>query len=131
MRIKWREIYGYMVSNEGNVKSRLGKPVKLRLSKSGRPYVSLSVNGQRVNKTLAVLVLECFVGERPNSDCVVGYKDKNWLNNRLDNIFWKDKVQAMIRYDIQNSTAGDFEMSLHHSLPIEMIRRIRSEPSED
>lgn len=131
MRVKWREIYGYMVSNEGNVKSRFGKPVKTRLSPSGRPYVALSVNGQRMNKTLAVLVLECFMGERPTPECMVGYKDGNLLNNRLDNLFWKDNIAGILRYDIQNSTVGDLEMSLHHSLPVEMIRRIRNEPRED
>jgi len=92
----WKSISGsdglYEVSNFGNIKSvnfkRSGNSKILNVySKTGYSVATISINKKATKKFVHVLVLEAFIGPRPE-----GYQachnDGNSLNNRLDNLRW-------------------------------------------
>lgn len=100
----WKNMYGwedlYEISNLGNIKSkqRNGKtmfgerayggnvvnPIK---TSSGYPAVNLTKSGVRKQMHIHVLVLETFVGKRPDK-YEACHNNGNRLDYRLDNLRW-------------------------------------------
>lgn len=111
--VEYRELPynpGYRVGSDGTVWSRIGKrsksmpkgcplslkdewrPLSLRLnSRSGRLQVKIySASLQFRLRHVAQLVLEAFVGERPEKmECC--HNDGDKMNNRLENLRWDSK----------------------------------------
>ncbi len=102
----WRDIPGYKgfyrVSDRGRVISldrviiRNGSLAHLRpkflklghLPKSGRPYVFLCKGGEKNLRLIHRLVLEAFVGPRPEGMECCHFPDRDPHNNRLENLRW-------------------------------------------
>ena len=84
---EWKWINNYIgiyaISNCGKVYSYKSKRYrKATLSKEGYLYVTLHGNGKPLKKFIHTLVLETFVGPRPNNESIARhYPDQNKLNN--------------------------------------------------
>ena len=91
---------GYIVSNMGRVRNKLGKPVNPQKDQHG--YLSAGIRLEK-NKPLKILmhrmVAEAFIpNQDPQTLTVVGHKDNDRLNNKLGNLQWmsiKDKSVAI------------------------------------
>lgn len=98
----WKPVFGYEkyeVSNDGQIRSwvmrarpdaRRETPRILTLVMAGqdrRPAISLSKNGKSKRFYIHTLVLEAFVGPRPNG-CEACHNDGNVQNNCVDNLRW-------------------------------------------
>jgi len=93
---------GYFVGDDGSVwtskvkggngraAGRLGnlKPMATHLGRRGYVQVSLDVNGRNRSRLVHQLVLEAFVGPKPNGMEGCHYPDHDKRNNRLDNLRW-------------------------------------------
>jgi hypothetical protein len=76
----------YYALEDGTViNSGSGKPLKQWLNPNGYYYVVMSVNGNRVSRTVHSIIAECFVGERP-CGLVVDHIDGNPHNNNASNL---------------------------------------------
>lgn len=101
---EWRPVVGweslYQVSNQGRVR-RLGcSPRKTNVGANGYNVVSLSRNGQTTLHTTHSLVLEAFVGSRPQG-CEARHKNHNRADARVENLEWgtaqdnsRDRVES-------------------------------------
>ena len=102
---KWRAVVGYEgsyeVSSLGGVRSldRVvtypngvkrkfeGRFLKLAIGQGGYPSVQLKINGVRKSAFVHHLVLEAFVGPRPDG-CIALHWDDNRNDNRVENLRW-------------------------------------------
>lgn len=92
---------GYCFGNDGCVfgcRNKNGKPgfsprgwyrFKITSNPNGRLYVGLiNSDGVNIRVSVAALVLEAFVGPRPPGMEACHFPDKDFTNNRLDNLRW-------------------------------------------
>lgn len=101
----WKDVVGYegyyQVSNQGRVKSIVSNKRKNRKDvefilnqtrkKTGRLTVNLCVNDKRNTQFVHTLVLNAFVGPRPEGyECCHNDDDKN--NNTLENLRWDTHI---------------------------------------
>lgn len=96
----------YWVTSHGRVFSTKqlfqanARELKQTPSPSGYPMVTLFSDGKRMQRTVHSLVLECFVGPRPEGMDACHY-DGTRDNNRLDNLRWDTRegnLQDMVRH---------------------------------
>lgn len=119
----WKEIAGYegkyLVSDEGDVMSLprektnqfgtfMTKGKILKPGKRGNEghlyyFVILSNNGKNESKSVHRLVAEAFL-ENPQNLPEVNHKDKNQLNNHVENLEWCDR-QYNIEYSKNKKVA--------------------------
>lgn len=115
---RWLPVMGweglYEVSDSGQVKGprALLKPWPIN---SGRLQVHLSRPGQRVARYVHTLVLEAFVGPRPNGHegC---HRDDVPSNNTLDNLYWGTRAENeadKVRRGAQSRGEGRPAAKLH------------------
>lgn len=89
---------GYKVSKQGAVIGKSGRLLKARPrtpSRTGNiPYLAVAVfaNGSRKERYVHHLVLEAFVGPRPEH-MEARHLDGDHANNRLDNLSWGTKEE--------------------------------------
>lgn len=99
---EWRVISdftNYSVSNFGNVKNnKTNKLLKLN-KKAGYYHVSLTNNTTRKNFKVHRLVCFAFL-ENPENKPEVNHKDKNKLNNNLENLEWVTRKENCIHRSI-------------------------------
>lgn len=127
----WKVIPGYPyyeISNLGNIRSWKGRGRNGGLLKTPRVkrafvggdgylFVKLQQNGKRTNYRVHRLVLESFIGKRPNG-MVARHLDGNRLNPSLDNLKWstqKENMADMVQHGTRpmgethhNSTISDY-----------------------
>ena len=102
---EWRHVVGYEgsyeVSSLGRVRSldRVitypnggkrkfeGRVLKLAMGQGGYPSVQLKMNGHRESVFVHHLVLESFIGPRPDG-CIALHWDDNRHDNRVENLRW-------------------------------------------
>ena len=90
----WLPIAGwegsYEVSNQGRVKSyKTSQPrvLKNQRDKNGRQHVTLRRAGTQITALIHILVLEAFVGPRPEGQCGLHWDDDR-SNNSVENLRW-------------------------------------------
>ena len=107
---------GYRVGDDGSVWSRNGRGVwrgkwkQLRRSYNwgGYAMAGISRNGKSRTRPVHLLVLECFVGPRPNGLWAC-HNDGNQKNNRLSNLRWDTPSANMadcLRHGTHTSISG-------------------------
>jgi len=64
-------------------------------NKGGYLSVNLSLDGKLYYRAVSALVLEAFIGPRPDGAEACHFPDHSPLNNRLDNLRWGSKVENM------------------------------------
>lgn len=100
---------GYFVGDDGSVwtsKAKGGndrrpgrrgdlKPLKLQRNKRGYCHVGLDVGGTNKMRFVHQLVLEVFVGPKPDGMEACHYPDQDKANNRLGNLRWDTHAENM------------------------------------
>lgn len=85
MKLELKDFRGYYVTSEGDVIGKRGHVLKGKVTWDGYREVVLSDGLRRRSARVHTLIMENFVGERPEGH-VVNHKDSNKLNNSLDNL---------------------------------------------
>jgi len=139
----WKDVVGYegiyQVSNNGRVRSMtrivvdsIGIPRKYKgriLSQilNERYYVvSLCHKGDQKNVGIHSLVLESFVGPRPEGMEACHFPDRDVTNNRLENLRW-DTHLANQQDKIIHGTSSKGEKNCKAKVTEDIVRKIRSE----
>lgn len=96
-------IEGYEVSNMGRVRSLKYKHPQLMLTydtRQGYEKVVLRCDGRNLGRTVHRMVLEAFVGPRPEGH-VCEWKNGRIWDNKLKNLRWvaRDKAKSRFRPD--------------------------------
>ncbi len=121
LEVEYREIPGYpgyLAGSDGSIwtTKRSGQPRRMSPTLTDRGYfrVTLFVNGKDVSRFVQTLVLEAFIGPRPQGMQACHYPDKCPRNNCVENLRWdtqseneKDKFR-----DREPSTATEKKCSL-------------------
>lgn len=85
---EWRDVPGYegyyQASDDGQIRS-VSRVLRPGNGAQGTPFVILSKNGVHANRKVAHLVMEAFVGPRPEGLCVLHWDDVK-TNNHLSNL---------------------------------------------
>ena len=94
MQEEWRtikEFPSFGISNWGRVRRiKTGRLLKVRMDKgkgAGSYIVRICVEGKQYYRSVAKLVAEAFIGEMPNPNSIVMYKDHDRSNLNVDNIY--------------------------------------------
>lgn len=77
----------YLVSDDGTIFSKRGKPLKPSINHKGYEMVNLLVNGRRIGIAVHTLVARAFC-EGYTEGYTVNHKDGNKLNNCSSNLEW-------------------------------------------
>lgn len=77
----------YEASNIGNIRSSR-QILTPSLSTSGYKHVCLSINKKPKTQYVHRLVVEAFLPTPNSKNLIVNHKDKNKLNNNVDNLEW-------------------------------------------
>jgi hypothetical protein len=108
MKEEWRALErfpGYEVSNIGRVKSfKRNKESLLKhcITKQGYALVCLSVNNKKFTSYIHRLVAEAFIIRKSHlslETAVVNHKDKNRINNSVDNLEWVTPSENIFHRD--------------------------------
>lgn len=96
-----KEYPGYRVGSDGSIwscrkpsgpKALIGtewKRLAQIINSSGRPVITLMLpKGKKKIRPIHQLVLEAFVGPRPDGMVARHFPDRNMLNNNLSNLMW-------------------------------------------
>lgn len=90
-RERWLSVKGwegfYEVSDQGRIRRNGCLPRKLTIGPSGYPVCSLNKPGFQTLKQVHTLVLEAFVGSKPNGGHA-RHADHNRADSRLSNLSW-------------------------------------------
>lgn len=116
---EWRPVVGYEdyydISSYGRIRSK--RPAKAGILRpvtfGGGKHIGLSKDGKRRCKLIHVLVLEAFVGPKPDGkECA--HFDGNNRNNRLGNLRWatpKENSDDKTRHGTQTAQRAFREIS--------------------
>jgi hypothetical protein len=131
----WRPVVGYEgryeVSDQGRVRSFLGKTVRVRLLKpyqkpNGYLAVPLCADGHIKRHYIHALVLEAFIGTRP-PNFEACHEDGVRANNRVTNLRW-DTAKNNAADRRRHGTAMSGEGAPWSTLSADDVRCIRAEP---
>lgn len=100
---------GYLIGDDGSVwttkrkggndrtAGKRGPPLRMRtsLSKKGYVVVGLDRNGRNHARYVHALVLEAFVGPKPEGLEACHYPDRDKTNNRVGNLRWDTHAENM------------------------------------
>lgn len=131
----WRPVLGfegrYEVSNFGNVRSLISgtpKPLRPDLISQGYLRVRLCVKGGCERRMIHRLVLESFVGARPDG-CQACHNNGNRIDNRPENLRW-DTQEANDRDRDIHGTRPRGERHGMSKISEDDVRQIRAEFGE-
>lgn len=96
----FEEHYKYVIDVNGIVYSLCWnkiKPLKSIVDAKGytKIYLSRESNGKRRQAQVHRLVALAFLERHEDSSDLVGHKDKNLMNNKLENLYWKRKKNPL------------------------------------
>ena len=101
MQEEWRTIKEFPlfeVSNLGRVRRiKTGRLLKARMDKgkgAGSYIVRICLENKQYYRSVAKLVAEAFIGEMPNPNSIVMYKDHDRSNFNIENLYWAERSQA-------------------------------------
>lgn len=96
-----KDAEGYSISSFGEVMNKqTNRLIKPQLTPNGILYVPLYVNGEKVTRSVKVMVAKAFVEGRTKIFDTAINKDGNKLNNRVDNLEWRPRWFA-VKYSRQ------------------------------
>lgn len=126
MEETWKRAVGfptYEVSNLGRVRSRYGRIIK-HTKLARRKTVTVQLSGQdedgtpwRTNRSVAMMVINAFTAEADRGRVEIGYKDGDWRNVRLDNLY-------VIRESSLLASMGDLPKQLDDEAAIALFAAI-------
>lgn len=126
MEESWKKAVGfptYEVSNLGRVRSRYGRIIK-HTKLARRKTVTVQLSGQdedgtpwRTNRSVAMMVINAFTAEADRGRVEIGYKDGDWRNVRLDNLY-------VIRESSLLASMGDLPKQLDDEAAIALFAAI-------
>ena len=92
----------YIIYSDGRVfGNKYKRFLKPRINNSGYGFVSFSINGKVIEKTVHRIIAQHFI-PNPNNFPEVNHKDRNKLNNNIDNLEWcTDRQNQNHRYNSQ------------------------------
>jgi protein gp37 len=125
LKEEWRPVVedkNYEVSNYGSVR-RNGVVLAQAPHGNGYRQVAISTDGSPVSRLVHVLVLEAFVGSRPDSTIESAHRNGDRADNRLANLRWETKEGNMADA-ARHGTAGVW-MKGRATLSAEQVREIR------
>jgi hypothetical protein len=117
----------YEVSDHGNIRSiKSGKLKKITIDKTTkRPFLNLWKNNKQFVVRVHKLVMEAFVGKRPESmECC--HNDGNAFNNHLSNLRW-DTPKNNHADKIRHGTTNRGERCGTAKLTLEQVKAIRKD----
>ena len=131
-----KDFDGYFISNYGEIYSKwVGKGYKAKIGDTlrrlnpihsdSRWAVGLHKKGKKVNKRIHIIVLETFIGNRPNGMEACHFPDRNTSNNRLDNLRW-DTKQSNQNDRVYHKTTNRGERNGSAKLKEAEVREIRN-----
>jgi hypothetical protein len=86
---------GYYISDEGRVRNRKDRFMRIHLNNRGRPFIGLMVNGEQVKRGLALLVAQTFILP-PRADFTTPiHLDGNPINCEAQNLQWRPRWFAL------------------------------------
>ena len=128
---QWIDVIGfeglYEVSNHGNIRSFKTKEIKKQTinKQTKRPYLGLWKNGKQKIVKPHTLVMQAFVGHRPNGmECC--HNDGNAFNNNLSNLRW-DTPKANHADKIKHGTTNRGERCAKAKLTLKQVNEIRQD----
>ena len=128
---QWKDVVGfesiYKVSDHGNIRSiKSGKLKKITTDKTTkRPFLNLWKNNKQFVVRVHKLVMEAFVGKRPEGmECC--HNDGNAFNNHIDNLRW-DTPKNNHADKVKHGTTNRGERSVKAKLTLEQVRSIRKD----
>lgn len=101
---EWREIPlspNYKISNKGRVIGPYGTILKQNIETNGYYRISISKKVGQKNRYVHQLVMEVFVGERPDGYCV-DHIDRDKLNNNAQNLRYITRRENALNIDRTN-----------------------------
>lgn len=123
----WRPVVGYEsnyeVSDLGRVRNRHGRVLRPTPDKDGYPRLSLSAEGQAKNFHVHTLVLEAFVGLRPEG-MEACHNNATRSDNKATNLRWDTQLHNIKDRDARGAT---YRGTRHHfsKLDPDDVRKIR------
>ncbi len=132
--VEYRDIPGfpgYRVGNDGSVWSckfhKRWQQLKPSTDKTGRRMVMLRRNGRSINKRVHQLVLEAFVGPKPEGKVCRHFPDRDPSNNRLENLQWGTRQENVDDQIFHGTRAkGEARARLFRDADILDMRRRRA-----
>ena len=114
------KITGYKIDSSGNVFNTKGKKMYTRIKKKSG-YEVIKIGDRRksgIVKEYVVhrLVAEAFI-ENPENKPFVNHKDRNRLNNCVDNLEWVNNKQNQIHWVLNESKIIDQIRCIINKLP--------------
>lgn len=95
----WRQIpnfESYEASTDGNIRNFKTKKLLARCGKNdGYLYVTMYHNGKYHNRSIHTMVARSFL-QNPEAKRTVNHKDRNGLNNSLENLEWATYTEQQI-----------------------------------
>jgi hypothetical protein len=95
MEEQWKQIHdfpNYDISSFGNIKNNLTDKLLKPSLKSGYYHISLTYNNTKKTKKIHRLVALAFI-DNPDNKPEVNHKDKNKLNNSINNLEWMTRKE--------------------------------------
>jgi hypothetical protein len=129
----WKNIPGYeryMVSEDGSIKSLIGKHKMLKTNSNSGPYDMICLGKRYGTKTIHRLVALAFI-PNPESKPQINHKDGNKRNNHFSNLEWVTNSEnrkhafetGLQKYSNEASKAASIHNKKYYSKPIAMMNK--------
>jgi hypothetical protein len=104
------------IANGGKLCTRLfkGRILAVTSTESGHLFVTLSRGNKPVSRRVHQLVLEAFVGPRPDGMVCRHFPDRDPTNNRLDNIQWGTSEENTADRRVHGTNRNGVKQSPEH-----------------
>ena len=119
------KIPGYTIDSKGNIFNSRGKKAYTKIKYNG--YMVIKYGDRRksgVPKQYLVhrLVAETFL-ENPENKPFVNHKDRNKMNNSVDNLEWVDNIENTMHWVMEESNLVDNIKQIIDSLPDDFLAK--------